>query len=106
MLQKEPLCTRKSLGHGLCLGFSIHFLKRHHHANKRPEPALQLPSAKAMVSLSPGHREHPDHMAVESAAGGRMTVELAGQRIADSRDVIRLEEDGRPAQFYFSRDDV
>jgi uncharacterized protein (DUF427 family) len=59
-----------------------------------------------MVTLSPGHREHPDHTVVESAVRGRMTVELAGQRLADSRDVIRLEEDGRPAQFYFSRDDV
>lgn len=59
-----------------------------------------------MATLSQGHHEHPGHTAVGLVMGGRMTVELAGQCIADSRDMIRLEEDGRPAQFYFTGDDV
>ena len=55
---------------------------------------------------SPGHREHPEHRVVELPVQGRMTVELGGTCVADSRDVIRLEEDGQPARFYFPRDDV
>ncbi|RZL31840.1 MAG: DUF427 domain-containing protein [Rubrivivax sp.] len=55
---------------------------------------------------SPGHREHPEHRVVESRVAGRMTVELGGTCLADSRDVVRLEEDGHPARFYFPRDDV
>lgn len=58
------------------------------------------------MTASPGHRQHPEHQVVESLAGGRMTVELDGHCLADSRDVIRLAEDGQPARFYFSRDDV
>lgn len=59
------------------------------------------------MTPSPGHLQHPEHRIVESLAAGRMTVELNGQCLADSRgDVIRLTEDDQPVHFYFSRDDV
>jgi len=59
------------------------------------------------MTPSPGHRQHQEHQIVESLTAGRMTVELDGQCLADSRgDVIRLTEDGQPANFYFSREDV
>jgi len=58
------------------------------------------------MTSSPGHRQHPEHRVAEVLAGGRMTVEMNGQCLADSRDVIRVAEDGQPANFYFPRDAV
>ena len=59
------------------------------------------------MTPSPGHLQHPEHHIGESLAAGRMTVELNGQCLAESRgDVIRLTEDDQPVHFYFSRDDV
>ncbi len=58
------------------------------------------------MSKSPGHQKWPQHNVQESSVPGRMTVELKGQVIADSRDVVKVTEDGHPARFYFPRDDV
>lgn len=55
---------------------------------------------------SPGHREHPEHAVRESHPDQRFVVEVGGQRIADSRDVLKVEEDGNPARYYFPRSDV
>ena len=59
-----------------------------------------------MAGKSPGHRQHPDHKVLESPVAGRMTVELAGAVVADSRDVARVDEDGYPPRYYFARADV
>lgn len=58
------------------------------------------------MSKSPGHEKWPEHKVLESPVGERITVELDGQIIADSRNVIRVEEDGSPARYYFPRGDV
>jgi uncharacterized protein (DUF427 family) len=58
------------------------------------------------MSRSPGHQQHPDHHVAERHLDQRMTVSINGEVIADSKDVIRVDEDKAPARFYFPRSDV
>ena len=58
------------------------------------------------MGKSPGHQQHPEHKVDERRLDQRVTVEVDGQLLADSRDVIRVDEDGYPARYYFPRDDV
>ncbi|HEV2269076.1 MAG TPA: DUF427 domain-containing protein [Steroidobacteraceae bacterium] len=58
------------------------------------------------MSKSPGHQKWPEHKVLETPIGGRVTVELNGKILADSRHVIRVDEDGSPARYYFPRADV
>jgi uncharacterized protein (DUF427 family) len=55
---------------------------------------------------SPGHRTWPDHKMQEEHLGQRMKVELDGELLVDSSDVIRVDEDGQPTRYYFPRSDV
>jgi len=58
------------------------------------------------MSKSPAHQQHPEHRVAERRVDGRMTVSLNGEIVADSRDVIRVDEDRSPPRFYFPRSDV
>lgn len=58
------------------------------------------------MSKSPGHEQWPDHKVIEQHIDGRVRVSLHGETVADSSDVIRVEEDGFPARYYFPREAV
>jgi len=58
------------------------------------------------MSKSPGHQKHPEHKVQEQRLQQRVKVEIDGTLLADSRDVIRVDEDGCPARYYFPRADV
>jgi uncharacterized protein (DUF427 family) len=48
----------------------------------------------------------PSHKVEEKPMNGRVVVEVGAARIADSGDVVRVDEDGNPARYYFPRSDV
>jgi uncharacterized protein (DUF427 family) len=58
------------------------------------------------MARSPGHRKWPDHKVEEQHLRERMQVEVGGRIIADSKDVIRMREDGYPDRYYFPRSDI
>ncbi|MET0535675.1 MAG: DUF427 domain-containing protein [Steroidobacter sp.] len=58
------------------------------------------------MSKSPGHRQLPEHSIVERPLRKRLQVTVNGETVADSTDVIQVEEDGSPLRYYFPRADV
>jgi len=58
------------------------------------------------MSKSPGHQKMPDHKVVEQPLGERLQVAVDGEIVADSSDVIQVEEDGNPRRYYFPRTGV
>lgn len=58
------------------------------------------------MSKSPGHRKWPDHHVDERHLDKKVIVRLNGEVLADSDDVIRVDEDGNPSRYYFPRVDV
>jgi uncharacterized protein (DUF427 family) len=55
---------------------------------------------------SPGHEKWPDHKVQERHLDRRVRVEVGGVVLADSSDVIEVDEDGAPPRLYFPRSDV
>jgi uncharacterized protein (DUF427 family) len=55
---------------------------------------------------APGFKTRPDHRIITKPAGVRVRVKLKGELIADSRDVLRMEEGTYPPVYYFPRKDV
>jgi uncharacterized protein (DUF427 family) len=58
------------------------------------------------MKKSPGHQQHPEHKVKESHLSEKVTVEIDGKVIAESKDVIRVGEDQHQARYYFPRSDV
>ncbi|GAA0746801.1 DUF427 domain-containing protein [Ideonella azotifigens] len=58
------------------------------------------------MNPSPGHKEHPEHHVRERHLKQRMVVEWHGQTLADSSDVIQVDEDKNPPRYYFPRNEV
>src|SRR5436190_23948495 len=83
-------------------------------ATKRPgqcrwtlfNATLRRPHKEALMGKSPGHQKHPEHKVQETHLNQRVTVEVDGDVVAESNDVIRVNEDEHPARYYFPRSDV
>lgn len=58
------------------------------------------------MAKSPGHEKWPDHKVKEEHLTKRVRVEIDGEVIADSEDVVKVEEDENPARYYFPRSNV
>jgi uncharacterized protein (DUF427 family) len=58
------------------------------------------------MSKSPGHREHPEHTVVEKPLRERIRASVGADLLAESTDVIKVEEDRSPNRYYFPRCDV
>jgi uncharacterized protein (DUF427 family) len=58
------------------------------------------------VSKSPGHRDHPEHKVLETHLNERIRASVSGELLADSTNVVKVEEDHHPSRYYFPRSDV
>ena len=58
------------------------------------------------MSKSPGHRQWPEHEVHEESLDYKVNVTVVDEIIAESNDVIKVDEDDCPARYYFRRADV
>ena len=58
------------------------------------------------ANSGPGWKKYPSHRIRVQPAGARVQVKVKGEIIADTKDAVRLQEDGYPAVYYIPRKDV
>jgi uncharacterized protein (DUF427 family) len=58
------------------------------------------------MSKSPGHQKWPNHRIQEELLSHGMKYEIDGELVAESNNVIRVDEDEHPTRYYFPRSDV
>ena len=58
------------------------------------------------MSKAPGYEKWPNHRILETRLTQQMAVRIGETIFANSRDVIRVDEDGHPVRFYFPRASV
>jgi uncharacterized protein (DUF427 family) len=58
------------------------------------------------ANSAPGWKQYPRHRITVRPAGVHVQVKLKGELIADTRDAVRLDEDGYHAVYYIPRKDV
>ena len=58
------------------------------------------------MSKAPGHQQHPDHRVDETRVPEVVKIRVGGLTVAESEDVIRVDETGHPPRYYFPRADV
>jgi uncharacterized protein (DUF427 family) len=63
-------------------------------------------AAIALMGKSPGHQSHPGHKLLETFVGHKVRATVNGDTVAESNSVIRVDEAGHRARYYFPRDDV
>jgi uncharacterized protein (DUF427 family) len=59
-----------------------------------------------VMAKSPGHQKWPEHKVDEQHIGQRVKVDVDGSEIADSSDIIQVDEDHHPIRYYFPRGGV
>jgi uncharacterized protein (DUF427 family) len=58
------------------------------------------------ANSAPGWKQYPRHRITARPAGVRVQVKVKGELIADTRDAVRLDEDGYHTVYYIPRKDV
>lgn len=58
------------------------------------------------MDRSPGHKAYPDYRVRERPLVQRIMATVEGEILADSSDVVKVEEDEHPDRYYFARSDV
>ena len=65
-----------------------------------------LVALRGGMTHAPGYQKSPEHRIRQAPEDRRVYAMVNGEIVADSSDVIRVEEDGSPVRYYFPRADV